>query len=176
MRRVVITLMLTLGILLASTNISFASDVEKYKTISEIGTLSNTEKYEEALEKCSSAMEKYPDEYELYYWSATIKSSMGDKEAALKDYDKVISLNPQDGNAYVMRGICKSDLNNPAGAIEDFNKALEINPKDTAAYSMRACAKIDLGDMNGANQDLEIANKLYDSEVELIKLQNKKEK
>ena len=138
---------------LNGANQTFASDIDKVKIISEIGTLSNNEKYDEALEMCDSALKTYPNEPDLYYWSATIK---------LEDYNKVIELKPNDSNAYVMRGICKSDLGDPAGAIEDFNTALKINPKDSSAYSMRACARIDLGDLTGANEDLNIANQLYD--------------
>ncbi len=163
MKKVLIIFGFVVTLLGCSLTSSYASDLEKHKTISEIGILSNAEKYDEALQKCEAALVKYPDDPELYYWSATIKASTGDKKSALADYDKVIELNPKDGNAYVMRGICKSDLNDPIGAIEDYNKALEINPKDSSAYSMRACAKLDLGDFNGANADLEVANKLYEN-------------
>lgn len=168
MKKILLITGLFLALLINISNPSFAStDVEKVKIVSEIGTLSNNQKYTEALDKCNSALKKYPNDYELYYWSATIKSSMGNKKAALEDYDKVIKLNPKDANAYVMRGICKSDLGDPASAIEDFNKALAINPKDISAYSMRACSKIDLGDMNGANEDLNIANKLFDESTQV---------
>ncbi len=163
MKKFLIMFGLVVSLLGCSFTPLYASELEKHKTISEIGILANSERYTEALEKCEAALVKYPEDPELYYWSATIKSSTGDKKSALADYDKVIELNPKDSNAYVMRGICKSDLNNPIGAIEDYNKALEINPKDSSAYSMRACAKLDLGDFNGANADLEVANQLYEN-------------
>lgn len=162
MKKSLFTLGLILGLLVFSCNISFANDSEKFKLIYEIGTLSNQEKFDDALEKCSKAIKTYPDDAELYYWSATIKSLKGDKKNALIDYNKVIELNPKDENAYVMRGICKSDLGDTNGAIEDYNSALKINPQNSSAYSMRACAKIDLGDLNGANLDLNLANKIVD--------------
>lgn len=152
-------------VLLGVNNCSYASDNGKIQTISEIGTLSNADKYDEALKKCDSAIQKYPDEPELYYWRGAIKSHLGDNLAALVDYDKAIQLKPNEGIAYVMRGISKSDLGDNSGAMKDFNKALEINPKDSSAYSMRACVKIDMGDLQGANEDLEIANKLYDESI-----------
>ena len=162
MKKLLIITGLFLMLFLNGANQTFASDIDKVKIISEIGTLSNNEKYDEALEMCDSALKTYPNEPDLYYWSARIKSYTGNKKAALEDYNKVIELKPNDSNAYVMRGICKSDLGDPAGAIEDFNTALKINPKDSSAYSMRACARIDLGDLTGANEDLNIANQLYD--------------
>lgn len=162
MKKILIIISLVVGLFLgAVSNSAYAFDFEKDRTISEIGSLSNLEKYDEALAKCNLAIQQYPDEADLYYWRAIIKSSVNQKKEALKDYDKVISLNPKDGNAYVMRGICKSDLGDLEGAMADYNKALEINPKDASAYSMRACIKITLGDLDGANHDLDAANKLF---------------
>lgn len=162
MKKYLIMLGLILGLFVYTSNFCFANNSEKLKLISEIGTLSNQEKYDEALEKCSLAMKTYPNEAILYYWSATIKSLKGDRKNALIDYNKVIELNPNADDAYVMRGICKSDLNDIEGAIKDYNTAIKLNPQNSSAYSMRACAKIDLGDFNGANDDLNIANKIVD--------------
>lgn len=141
---------------------SYASDLEKHKAISEIGILSNAEKYEEALEKCEAALIKYPDEPELYYWSGAIKLHQGDAEDAIKDFDEAIKLNPNESSIYVMRGMTKSDIEDDNGALEDYNYALKINPKDSSAYSMRACVKLKMGDLEGANDDLNKANELYD--------------
>lgn len=159
-KKVVIALGLIVGLFLGSFNICRANDVEKVKLISEIGMLTNTKNYEQALEKCNAALKKYPNTAELYYWSATIKVSKGEKASALHDYDKAVSLNPKDHNIYVMRGICKSDLGDSKGAIEDYDKALQLDPNDSSAYSMRACEKINLGDLEGANTDLNKANSI----------------
>ena len=174
MKKIILVFGLILGLLFGCCNYTYASDIEKTKVISEIGTLTNSKNYDEALEKCNLAMKKYPKEAELYYWSGIIKSYMGDKKSALQDYNKLIAMKPQDSSAYVMRGICKSELNDPFGAIEDFNKALEINPKDTSAYNMRACVKIEIGDLNGANADIESSNKITDEIEQNIKNNDKK--
>lgn len=170
MRKSLILLGLIFAIFFSVNNFAYSNDLEKIKTISEIGTLTNSEQYQDALDKCNAAMIKYPDDAEIYYWSATIKSSMGDKQAALIDYDKAVELNPNESSAYVMRGICKSDLGDNDGAIEDYNQAIQINPKDSSAYAMRACAKLDKGDLQGANQDLNETHRLFDEE------ENSKEK
>lgn len=177
MRKIIIIFGLVFGLLAGCFNYSYAAattDMEKIKTISEIGTLANDENYNEALEKCNLALKKYPKEAELYYWSGLIKSYLGDKKSALQDYNKLISMRPKDSSAYVMRGICKSDLDDPFGAIEDFNKAIEINPKDSSAYSMRACVKIEIGDLNGANSDMNIANKITDEIEQNMQKNDKK--
>ena len=141
-------------------------DMTKLQAVSEIGSLTNTGFYEDALEKCNYALTKYPKEPELYYWSGLIKSKLGDNKSAIKDYDTAISLDGKNGSAYVMRGISKSDLDDYNGAIADFNQAISLNAKDSSAYSMRACVKIQMGDIDGALKDMQIANKLMDEEAE----------
>ena len=148
-------------------NCSYAQDADydaaKDKVLSEIGTLVNSQKYQTALTKCDNALKKYPQESFLYYWKATILSSLDDKRAALENYDKSIELNPDNAKTYVMRGICKSDLGDKDSALEDYNKAIELDPHDGSAYSMRACVKLELGDFTGANKDLDMANNLMKS-------------
>jgi tetratricopeptide (TPR) repeat protein len=150
--------------LLLSVNSSFAFDKEKLQAVSEIGTLSNSQKYILALDKCNAALEKYPFDSELYYWKATINIHLGEGEQALKDMDMAIDLNPNDSNVYVMRGILKSELGDNEGALADFEQAIKVNPKNSSAFSMRACVKIAKGEFKSANEDLETANKLLEEE------------
>ena len=154
--------LLILGLLLGFLNPVFANDLEKFQMISEIGTLANNKNYIQALDKCLDALKKYPDEPELYYWSAVIKSRTGNNEDAVLDYDKAIKLKPDNSSIYVMRGVAKSDLGDNSGAIADFDEAIKINPKDTSAYIMRACVKIQMGDIQGAGDDFEASNKILD--------------
>ena len=162
MKKYIVICGLILGLCVA--NYVYAEeDVLLNKTITEIGTLVNSQKYQMALTKCNTALQKYPDEAFLYYWRASIENSTGDKHKALEDLNKSIELNPKNPKAYVLRGICKSALEDREGALEDYNKAIELDPKDSSAYSMRACVKLDLGDFDGANHDLDMSNKLMNS-------------
>lgn len=162
MKKFLVICGLVFTMFLSANNFAYSSDLEKYQIISEIGTLSNSENYLQALDKCNEAIKKYPNEAELYYWSGVIRSKTGDNKAAVEDFNKAIELNPKDSNLYVMRGISKSEMGDKSGAAEDFDYALKLNPKDSSAYSMRACLKIEDGDFAGANVDLEMANKLFD--------------
>jgi len=161
LKKFLVILALLFGVFL-SVNTANEFDREKLQIISEIGTLSNAQKYLQALHKCKAALEKYPDEPELYYWSAVIKTHMKDDKGALVDFDKAVELNPEDSNVYVMRGITKNELGDDKGALADFDQAIKLNPKNSSAYSMRACVKIGTGDLQSANDDLETANKLFD--------------
>ena len=163
LKKSIVLLGMILTLLFVSSDFAYSSEqMDKYKLITEIGTLSNTGQYGTALEKCTNALKKYPKEAELYYWSASIKSHLGDNKSAIKDYTEAIKINPKDSNAFVMRGISKTELNDYEGAIADYNHAIMLNPKDVSAYSMRACAKLEIGDMEGASKDLEKANKIYE--------------
>ena len=168
MKKYAMICVLVLGLCLTTAGMVSAEgdDAAKNKTITEIGTLVNSQKYQIALTKCNSAIQKYPDEAFLYYWRASIENSTGDKHKAIEDLNKSIELNPSNPRAYVLRGICKSELEDREGALEDYNKAIELNPKDSSAYSMRACVKLDMGDFDGANADLDISNKLMNSKTE----------
>ena len=171
----ILGLLVIIFCLFFSVNSAYSFDMEKLQAVSEIGTLSNSQKYILALDKCNSALEKYPFDAELYYWRATINVHLGEGEQALRDMDMAIDLNPKDSNVYVMRGIIKSDLGDNDSALEDFEQALRLNSKNSSAYSMRACVKIIKGELKSANEDLEMANKLLAEEEKesLEKAKNK---
>ena len=166
-KKFLITAGLVIGVFLSSNVVAYSQgdNTSKINVVTEIGTLANSKKYDEALEKCNIAMQNYPNDYELYYWKGAIESNLGNHEIAVKDFDKAIELNPKLASLYVMRGISKSYLDDTEGAMNDFNQAIKLDPKDSSAYSMRACVKIALGDLKGANDDLDMANKLFDESV-----------
>ncbi len=167
MKKIIAICGLVLGLsVLCAGMVCADDDAALNKTITEIGTLVNSQKYQIALTKCNSAIQKYPDEAFLYYWRASIENSTGEKQKAIEDLNKSIELNPENAKAYVLRGICKSELEDRDGALADYNKAIELDPNDSSAYSMRACIKLDMGDFDGANEDLDTSNKLMNSKDE----------
>ncbi|MFM7461536.1 MAG: tetratricopeptide repeat protein, partial [Burkholderiales bacterium] len=86
---------------------------------------------------------------------------LGDKTAAIQDYNKAIQLNPQYAVAYNNRGTAKADLGDKTGAIQDYTKAIEINPQYAKAYYNRGNVKAVIKDKMGAYADLEKAERLY---------------
>ena len=144
MKKHALILSLVLGLSLIPA-VSYGADADAGKAITEIGILVNAQKYQIAMTKCNTAIQKYPNESFLYYWRGSIHNSMGEKQLAIEDFNKAIALDPKEG------------------ALEDYNKAIELAPEDGSAYSMRAMVKLDLGDMDGANSDLDTSNKLMNS-------------
>lgn len=165
MKKHVFILGFALTLCLSCQNVVFAQEqnADANKTITEIGVLVNSQKYQIAMIKCNTAIQKYPNEAFLYYWRGTIYNSMGDNQRAIEDFNKSIELDANNAKAYVLRGICKADLEDKEGALEDYNKAIELSPNDGTAYSMRAMVRLDLGDMAGADKDLDTSNKLMNS-------------
>lgn len=63
-----------------------------------------------------------------------MKNDLGDKQEAVKDYNKAIELNPNDVDAYNNRGILKYEIGNQSGACEDWSKAGELG--EMRAYEL----------------------------------------
>jgi tetratricopeptide (TPR) repeat protein len=57
---------------------------------------------------------------------SAIQNILGDKQGAIDDYTKAISIEPKFTNAYNNRGQAKYSLGNKQGAIADFKKLAEL--------------------------------------------------
>ncbi len=107
-----------------------------------------------AIALCNRAIEmdsRWPQAYQLRGWA---KSGKNDYDSALKDFDKVISLEPEKlPSVYKDRGSVRALRGDLDGAVSDFTKALELDPENKAAYRGRATARGEQGDLEGALED-----------------------
>jgi tetratricopeptide (TPR) repeat protein/S1-C subfamily serine protease len=99
---------------------------------------------------------KQPESY-VYSNRGTVKSALGNKQAAIADYDQAIVLNPKNAGAYFNRGIAKYDLGNEQAAIADYDRAIVLSPKLSEAYVNRGIAKSALGNKQAAIADYDRA-------------------
>ena len=90
---------------------------------------------------------------DAYYCRAYAKHDLGDRQGAIADYNKVITINPQFFYAYNNRASAKLELGDNQGAIADYTKAIAINPQHAGSYLNRGVAKANLGDERGAIPD-----------------------
>ena len=117
----------------------------------------------EAIEIYNSLIDKQGKQPEAYTYNnrGSVKSDLGQKQAAISDYDKAIAINPNFAEAYYNRGNAKSDLGQKHAAISDYDKAIAINPNYANAYNNRGSVKFELGQKQGAISDLKKAAELF---------------
>ena len=156
----IISVALVFAFFIFSCNVVYSADLDKDKIVSDIGSLVNRGKLKSALKECNHYIIQLPDEPNLYYWRATIRSFLGSHQLALEDYNKSVELNSENPTTYVMRGICKYNLSDYDGALADYNRAIELDPKNVSAYNMRAGLKLQIGDYEGADIDFTYAEKI----------------
>jgi tetratricopeptide (TPR) repeat protein len=86
-----------------------------------------------------------------------IRRQTGDKEGALEDLDRAISLNSNNPIPYNNRGVIRFDLGNNTGALEDLNMAIALQSNYAEAYYNRGLVKEKMGDKKGAIADYQLA-------------------
>jgi tetratricopeptide (TPR) repeat protein/S1-C subfamily serine protease len=118
--------------------------------------LNDKKEYQAAIAIYDESIRAYPEAY-AYYNRGTTKSTLGNKQGAIVDFDRAIELNPKLTQAYFNRGAAKSELRNNQGAIIDYDRAIELNPKYAEAYYNRGTARSELGDKQRAIIDYDRA-------------------
>lgn len=81
----------------------------------------------------------------------------GDLDAALADFNRVVSLNPEFARAFHARGLVRDEQDAPDKALEDVDRAIKISTKDWSAYYTRAAMRRARQDYDGAMADIEKA-------------------
>jgi len=90
---------------------------------------------------------------DAYVYRGAAKFTLGDKQAAIADFNQALAINPQHPLAYGLRANAKAELGDKYGAIVDYSKALAINPRDYITYFSRGMVKYQLGDKLGGLAD-----------------------
>lgn len=127
---------------------------ETFEAYAEKGRIyARTEKYEEAIQAFTKALELNPQDSVTYYNRGLAYSMVDEGEKAIEDYTKALELNPQYSSAYNNRGVVYNELGENEKAIEDYTKALEINPKYSDAYYNRGFSYSALGENEKAIED-----------------------
>ena len=90
---------------------------------------------------------------EALFYRGNAYSFLGDKQAAITDYNQAIEINSQYAEAFNNRGNVHSFLGDKQAAIADYNQAIKINPNLVQVYNNRGIARYELGDKQGAIAD-----------------------
>ena len=108
----------------------------------------------QALSAYDRVIQLNPDNVTAYSNRGTVKSDLGQYEAAIADLNRALLIQPNDAKAYNNRGTTKLALGQYKAAITDFDEAIRINPDYTDAYNNRGTAKLALGQYEAAIADL----------------------
>ncbi len=102
--------------------------------------------YELAKDYLDRAIYLQPDLTKVYFARALVLKSMGQKEEALKDYNKIVVDKKEPiPEVYLNRGLTRKMLGDFGGALADLNAALEDAPYDPILYKNRGNLYLLLG-------------------------------
>lgn len=116
-------------------------------------------KLDEAVSSFSKAINRKDGWALAYQWRGAAYRDMGDFEAALEDYNRVIELEP-DAYWFNRRGLVYEEQKEFDKAVTDYTRAIELNPKWAVAYNNRGFAYMNLKKWEKAKADFETAIRL----------------
>jgi tetratricopeptide (TPR) repeat protein len=100
--------------------------------------LISQQRYDEAIEAFSTAIEIIPQDYQAYNYRGVAWALKGNYDRALADYDKSLEIRPRYAEAYNNRGFIRTQQGDLSNAIDDYARALKINPFFVDAYNNKA--------------------------------------
>jgi tetratricopeptide (TPR) repeat protein/S1-C subfamily serine protease len=109
----------------------------------------NAGKYQQAIAIYDKLIKNQPENH-LFISRGYNKIDVGDKAAALLDFNKAISSDPNSARGYLSRGILNYRTGNNSKAIPDIDKAISLDDQSEVAYFLRANSKLQSGDTEGA--------------------------
>jgi len=94
----------------------------------------------------TTAIAQYPMSVPLIYNNRGLAyRKLGDRQAAIADFDKALAINPEFFYTYVSRGLVRGDMRDYDAAISDFDIAARLEPSYAEAYYYRAIARFNKG-------------------------------
>lgn len=112
--------------------------------------------YNDTVEACDAWLELNPTSSDGYFARAYAYSELGNYEAAIVDYTKVLIMSPKYALAFNNRGFAYSLLGDHEAAIRDYTRALLTDNNYTQALINRAYTYIELGDYENALADADL--------------------
>lgn len=100
---------------------------------------------EEFYNKMLQSKSKFMDSASTYLQKGFAMNILGDKEAALINFDLAIKASPDYYQAYKAKGLILNSLGDKKKALDCFNKATKINPDYVDAYHCQSIILFELG-------------------------------
>ncbi|EFK97025.1 Tetratricopeptide repeat family protein [sediment metagenome] len=111
-------------------------------------------RYADAIEEFTKAIEINPDSSEAFYERGNSFRKLKDYKSAIKDYLHAKELGANEAYVYSDCGISYAQLGDHSSAIENYTKAIKLNPDDVdAVYYNRGFSYIMMKDYSSAIRD-----------------------
>jgi len=134
--------------------------------------LMGQQRYEEAIQAFSTAIEIIPRDYQAYNYRGVAWALMGKYDKAIADYNKALEIRPRYAEAYNNRGFARTQQGDLSNALNDYGRALEINPFFVDAYNNKAWVLATCADQRFRNggQALRLAQKAVELKPDVVSL------
>jgi len=130
------------------------------------------QRYEEAIQAFSTAIEIIPRDYQAYNYRGVAWALMGKYDKALADYNKALEIRPRYAEAYNNRGFARIQNGDLRNALNDYARALEINPFFVDAYNNKAWVLATCADQRfrDGGQAVRLAQKAVELKPDVVSL------
>ena len=130
------------------------------------------QRYEEAVQAFSTAIEIIPRDYQAYNYRGVAWALMGKYDKALADYNKALEIRPRYAEAYNNRGFARTQNGDLGNALNDYTRALEINPFFVDAYNNKAWVLATCADQRfrDGGQAVSLAQKAVELKPDVVSL------
>jgi tetratricopeptide (TPR) repeat protein len=118
------------------------------------------------VEMLTNSINKKADSDLLYQYRGLYQYSMGDKKAALSDFDQAIKLNPGNIEALYHSGLVYGDMGDFTKAVEQLTKVIEADKNYKSAYVYRGVYNYNNGKTDIACADFNKAKELGETSVQ----------
>jgi tetratricopeptide (TPR) repeat protein len=134
--------------------------------------LMGQQRYEEAIQAFSTAIEIIPRDYQAYNYRGVARALIGAYDPAIADYSKAIEIRPRYAEAYNNRGFARTRTGDLGSAINDYTRALELNPFFVDAYNNKAWVLATCADRRyrDGGQAVRLAQKAVELKPDVVSL------
>jgi tetratricopeptide (TPR) repeat protein len=140
-------------------------DISALQAVAE--SLTNQEKFDEALKFAQQAIELNPESSVAYMLRARIQALRNDLPSAIADLDQALKIQPSDVMALMMRARIRFQQGEPDAASSDVERVLEVRPGLPQAILMRSVLATADGRYSDAIDDVQQLLRLDPQNAEL---------
>jgi len=135
-------------------------ETNTWVTTTLVAQLLNQGNLDEALSLINTLLATQPGDADALYWRAKLYDRQGNKEAAMADYEKLISMKNAAMNIYVEVASLRMEQNRPQEALRLMQQATDLYPNDSWGWAT-------LGDIARRTKNFDLARMALDKALAL---------